>query len=50
VLAVLLDTCSLIASELDPYLPLAAQRISAALADLDAQKGRTLFPKVEAVA
>ena len=33
VLAVLLDTCARIASELDPFLPLAAQRISAALAD-----------------
>jgi methionyl-tRNA synthetase len=50
VLAVLLDTCSRIASELDPFLPLAAQRISAALADLDVQKGRTLFPKVVAAA
>jgi methionyl-tRNA synthetase len=50
VLTLLLDTCSRIASELDPFLPLASQRISAVLADLDVQKGRALFPKVEAVA
>ncbi len=48
VLGVLIDACLHIASELDPFLPLAAQRISAALADLDVQKGRALFPKVEA--
>jgi methionyl-tRNA synthetase len=46
VLGVLLDTCSSVAGELGPFLPAAAERISGALADLDPQRGRTLFPKV----
>jgi methionyl-tRNA synthetase len=50
VLGVLLDACSCIAHELRPFLPAAAERISTALADLDVQQGRALFPKVEAVA
>jgi methionyl-tRNA synthetase len=50
VLGVLLLACSRIAVELHPFLPVAARRISAALADLDMQQGRALFPKVEAVA
>jgi methionyl-tRNA synthetase len=48
VLGVLLDACSGIAYELRPFLPLAAERISAALADLDLELGRALFPKAEA--
>ncbi|HSC90534.1 MAG TPA: methionine--tRNA ligase [Gaiellaceae bacterium] len=47
VLGVLLDACSCIAYELGPFLPLAAERIDLALADLDPQRGRALFPKVE---
>jgi methionyl-tRNA synthetase len=50
VLAVLLDACRVITSELRPFLPLAAERINTALNELDARQGRTLFPKVEAVA
>jgi methionyl-tRNA synthetase len=50
VLRVLLDACSCIAHELRPFLPVAAERISVALADLDTQRGRALFPKVEAAA
>jgi methionyl-tRNA synthetase len=50
VLGVLLDACLCIAYELRPFLPVAAERINAALADLDVQQGRALFPKVEAVA
>lgn len=50
VLAALLDACRVIARELLPFLPLAAERIVAALTNLDAQKGRTLFPKFEVVA
>jgi methionyl-tRNA synthetase len=50
VLGVLLDACSCIAHELRPFLPVAAERISAALADLDTQRGRALFPKVDAAA
>jgi methionyl-tRNA synthetase len=46
VLRVLLDTCSSIAGELVPFLPVAAERISGALADLDPERGRALFPKV----
>jgi methionyl-tRNA synthetase len=45
VLGVLLDTCSCIAGELSPFLPLAAERIRFALAHLDPQRGRALFPK-----
>jgi methionyl-tRNA synthetase len=48
VLEVLLDVCSCIADELRPFLPVAAERISIALAALDTQRGRALFPKVEA--
>jgi methionyl-tRNA synthetase len=47
VLALLLDACRVIASELPPFLPAAAERIAAALTDLDVQRGRTLFPKFE---
>jgi methionyl-tRNA synthetase len=50
VLGVLLDACGVIASELAPFLPIAAERITAALAALDVQQGRALFPKVEAIA
>jgi methionyl-tRNA synthetase len=50
VLEVLLDVCSCIADELRPFLPVAAERISIALAALDTQRGRALFPKVEAAA
>jgi methionyl-tRNA synthetase len=49
VLAALLDACRVIARELLPFLPLAAERIVAALTNLDAQQGRALFPKFEAV-
>lgn len=49
VLATLLDACGVIAHELLPFLPLAAERITAALTNLDVQQGRTLFPKFEAV-
>jgi methionyl-tRNA synthetase len=45
VLAVLLHACSTIATELTPFLPAAAGRITAALTELDPQQGRTLFPK-----
>jgi hypothetical protein len=34
---------------LPPFLPLAAERIREALDNLDAQRGRTLFPKFEEV-
>jgi methionyl-tRNA synthetase len=47
-LAVLLDTGRVIAAELRPFLPLAAERVAAALDGLDPQLGRTLFRKVEA--
>jgi methionyl-tRNA synthetase len=50
VLAVLLDAGRVIADELRPFLPLGAERICAALAELDVRQGRTLFPKVEPVA
>lgn len=46
VLGVLLDACSCIASELSPFLPVAAERIVVALAELDSGRGRALFPKV----
>jgi methionyl-tRNA synthetase len=49
-LAVLLDACRVITGELRPFLPVAAARIDTALAELDVRRGRTLFPKVEAVA
>ena len=48
VLAVLLDACRTITAELRPFLPAAAERITAALTQLDAQQGRTLFPKLQA--
>jgi methionyl-tRNA synthetase len=47
VLATLVDACRLLAGELQPFLPLAAERIAAALADLDTQQGRRLFPKFD---
>jgi methionyl-tRNA synthetase len=47
-LGVLLGACSCIAYELRPFLPVAAERINVALADLDPQRGRALFPKAEA--
>jgi methionyl-tRNA synthetase len=50
VLAVLLDACGVIARQLRPFLPLAADRIETALAGLDVERGRTLFPKVAAIA
>lgn len=49
VLTVLLDACHVITRELPPFLPLAAERIREALDNLDAQRGRTLFPKFEEV-
>lgn len=49
VLGSLLDACLVIAHELAPFLPEAATRITAALADLDPTLGRALFPKVEVV-
>jgi methionyl-tRNA synthetase len=45
-LSVLLDACRVLRSELAPFLPLAAERIDAAVTDLDVQQGRALFPKV----
>lgn len=47
VLEVLLAACTTITDELRPLLPVAAERISGALSDLDVQQGRVLFPKVE---
>jgi methionyl-tRNA synthetase len=47
VLCVLLEACTSIAEELRPFLPDAADRISAALSALDTQQGRVLFPKAE---
>lgn len=49
VLKVLFDACHVITNELRPFLPLAAERIREALDNLDAQQGRTLFPKFEEV-
>jgi methionyl-tRNA synthetase len=49
VLTVLLEACRVITRELPPFLPLAAERIREALDNLDAQRGRTLFPKFEEV-
>jgi methionyl-tRNA synthetase len=49
-LALLLDACRVITAELQPFLPLAAERINSALVELDVQQGRTLFRKIEAVA
>jgi methionyl-tRNA synthetase len=50
VLAALLDACRVVAGELRPFLPLAAERITAALQELDVGRGRTLFPKAETTA
>ena len=50
VLGVLVDSCRVITGELTPFLPVAAGRITTALTEVDAQQGRTLFPKVEVVA
>jgi methionyl-tRNA synthetase len=50
VLTVALDACGVLARELTPFLPDAAERIREALAELDAQRARTLFPKFEEVA
>jgi methionyl-tRNA synthetase len=49
VLAALLDACRVIAHELRPFLPRAADRIETALRELDAEAGRTLFRKAEVV-
>jgi methionyl-tRNA synthetase len=46
VLSVLLAACTTIACELRPFLPDAADRVGAALAGLDVEHGRALFPKV----
>jgi methionyl-tRNA synthetase len=48
VLAVLLEVCRAVAGELTPFLPRGAARIAAALDELDAERGRALFPKFEA--
>ena len=45
VLVALLDACAATARELQPFLPQAAARIDAALANRDAELGRTLFAK-----
>ena len=50
VLAELSSACRVIAHELTPFLPAAAERIESALDELDPQQGRTLFSKVEAAA
>jgi methionyl-tRNA synthetase len=47
VLTALLDACHVIAAELPPFLPLAAERITATLTELDVNRGRALFPKLE---
>jgi hypothetical protein len=48
VLAALLDACACLARELGPFLPEAAERVGAALADLDVERGRALFAKAGA--
>lgn len=50
VLATLLAACEVIARELAPFLPQAAERIDQALRELDATQGRTLFRKLPAPA
>lgn len=50
VLGTLVGACRLVTRELSPFLPLAAERIAAALTELDVERGRALFPKFEAVA
>ena len=48
VLGALLAACRVIARELRPFLPEAAERIGRALDHLDPQQGRALFAKVKA--
>jgi methionyl-tRNA synthetase len=48
VLGAQLEACACLAHELRPFLPAAAERIEAALAALDPQRGRALFPKSRA--
>jgi methionyl-tRNA synthetase len=50
ILTVLLEACEVVAGELRPFLPLAAERITTALAELDERQARVLFPKFEAIA
>jgi len=50
VLATLLAACEVIARELAPFLPQAAERIDQALRELDATQGRALFRKLPAPA
>ena len=50
VLAVLLDACEVLTRELLPFLPVAAERITTALTELDVRQGRSLFPKFDAFA
>lgn len=45
VLAAAGDAAQVIATELTPFLPAAAERISTALGNLDVEQGRALFPK-----
>jgi methionyl-tRNA synthetase len=45
VLAVIFEASHVIARELTPFLPAAAERITTALDDLDMRQGRVLFPK-----
>jgi methionyl-tRNA synthetase len=49
VLVAQLAACSAVARELQPFLPVAAQRIQTALADADPEQGRALFRKVKGV-
>jgi methionyl-tRNA synthetase len=49
VLNTLLTTCRVVAHELTPFLPAAAERIAAALDAVDVKQGRELFPKFERV-
>jgi methionyl-tRNA synthetase len=48
VLATLVGACGTIARELTPFLPDAADRVAAALGELDVERGRRLFPKFDA--
>jgi methionyl-tRNA synthetase len=50
ILATLLATCRLVAQELATFLPVAAERIVAALDELDPERGRALFPKFDEAA
>ena len=45
VLGVQLEACACVAHELRPFLPVASERIEAALTTLDPKQGRALFPK-----